>query len=53
MPTMAIGAVLDLLDDWVPHETCLPVLRPVLGVNLNQKIRPCQQGGHEWVKIAQ
>ena len=50
---MAIGAVLDLLDDWVPHETCFPVLRPVLGVNLNQKIRPYQPKGHEWVKIAQ
>ena len=53
MPTMAIGADLDPLNDWVQHETCLPLLRPVLGVNLNQKIRPCQQGGHEWVKIAQ
>ena len=50
---MINGAVLDLLDDWVPYETCLPVLRPVLGVNLNQKNRQCQQGGHEWVKIAQ
>ena len=52
MPTMAIGAVLDLLDDWVPHETCLPVLRPVLGVNLNQINITCLQGGQNWVKIA-